>query len=625
MGVPLIALISLRCATDIESPSGPENTDPIANDDQATTSQGVPTTVTVTANDSDPDGNQIQLVRATLETSVPGGSITTNPDNGTITVDPGPSFVGTIEVLYDIVDDGFPPGFATGTLLVTVVAGNAPVAVDDQATTERGVPVVVDVLANDSDSDGGTLTVADPVFLGAQPAGSSVQVNEDQTLTIDPGPGFSGTLQVGYTVRDPTGLAASGRVTVTVVAPAPATSVRLDIVDDSGGPLGGAAAAFRIGQGAWMPLSETSPGRFDVDVPEGESQWGVTARVGDNSQTIEATTDEATSARMTFRNPSVMRVDFAFLWDGVDNLGNGVLGVLLHGLTGFVGSGGGANGASTIPQYPANQQDFLLIATDDGIPVGVDIVRDVTPMQGGTIDFSFTAAYQGGSMAVDPFSVPSGSSGSFLIAYTTGWGVAPVGSGTNTGGVAYTFPASQQDPAMDFYLARGAASTTGATSIHTMVTHPPAPAGFAQFAVPDDFFSTSPPVASANPTFTGLQSNAPNHQMFNLTLGRSGPGPAITRSYTLTQGWLDLSLAPAPATALISELATGYTVSDPTGLPGFEDFGFDSGNSVTWTVTQMSSNVTISDMFGARIVTGVPLIDGLSQTTRTAAGVYIVP
>jgi hypothetical protein len=621
LAILFLALFVARCSTGAGRSMGPGNNPPVANADQATTPQGTPATVTVTANDTDPDGHGVSLTGATLETPATGVSVTTNLENGTVTVDPGPSFTGTIEVSYEIIDDGSPPRTATGMLTVGVVAGNPPVTVDDQATTQQGVPVTVDVLANDSDPDGGSLTTVDPTFLGTQPAGSSVQVNGDGTLTIDPGPSFTGTFEVGYIARDPTGLEGAGKVTVTVVAPSPATSVRVDVVNDSGDPLAGVVAAIRLANGAWMPATETSPGRFDIDVPEGESRWGITARVGDVAQTIEATTAEAASARLTFRDMSAPLVNFGFSWNGADNLGTGVLGVLLNGLQGFVASGGGASGGGTVPQYPADPQDFGLVVTDDGVPVGARFVRDVTPTEGGTLDFSFTADDQGGSMAVDPFSVPAGFSGDFLISFTTGAANVPVGSGTSAGGVFYTLPSGQMDPATDYYVARGGAAMAGAGVSHTMVGQS---FNAMTFDLPGAVVYPAPAPASY-PTFTDLSSDDPDHQMFELNIGRSAPGPQLQWRLAVTQGWLDLAPSPAPPFASARALATSYTVPDPTGLPGFADFAFNSGDSMFWVVERVSSNTSLSEILSAPTALGVPLVDGLSQRFAGVNGAFTVP
>jgi hypothetical protein len=90
-----------------------------------------------------------------------------------------------------------------------------PVAQDDVATTPFATPVVIDVLANDSDPDGDPLTVESVTT----PANGTATINGDQTVTYTPNSGFSGTDSFGYTISDGQGHTASATVTVTVQAP----------------------------------------------------------------------------------------------------------------------------------------------------------------------------------------------------------------------------------------------------------------------------------------------------------------------------------------------------------------------------------------------------------------------
>jgi VCBS repeat-containing protein len=124
---------------------------------------------------------------------------------------------------------------ATATVQV-VVAGrnNAPVAAADAAAATSRAPIVISVLANDSDVDAGAVLT----LLEAQTAsrfGAAVAINPDGTLTYDPtasatlaalAPGAVRTDRFTYTITDEQGLRRSAWVTVTVtgVAPAPAAA-----------------------------------------------------------------------------------------------------------------------------------------------------------------------------------------------------------------------------------------------------------------------------------------------------------------------------------------------------------------------------------------------------------------
>jgi gliding motility-associated-like protein len=73
-----------------------------------------------------------------------------------------------------------------------------PVAVDDYDTTYVDIPVVIDILANDYDPDGGTLTAE----LCGGPYNGIAVINSDGTLTYTPYDGFTGDDFLCYYICD---------------------------------------------------------------------------------------------------------------------------------------------------------------------------------------------------------------------------------------------------------------------------------------------------------------------------------------------------------------------------------------------------------------------------------------
>jgi uncharacterized repeat protein (TIGR01451 family) len=104
-------------------------------------------------------------------------------------------------------------------------ANDPPVAVDDSDTTPEGTAVTINVLNNDSDPDGDTLTV-DSVTQGAH--GSVINNDDDVTYTHDAG--FSGIDSFTYTVSDGNGGTDTAAVTVTVTK----TLTRINAQIDTG-------------------------------------------------------------------------------------------------------------------------------------------------------------------------------------------------------------------------------------------------------------------------------------------------------------------------------------------------------------------------------------------------------
>ncbi|MDH3598775.1 MAG: cadherin-like domain-containing protein, partial [Candidatus Tectomicrobia bacterium] len=130
------------------------------------------------------------------------GNVTFTPDAGFTT--------GSSTATYTI-DNSL--GATSNPATITVTIANAPpVAADDTATTLVNNEVTVDVLANDSDADGDTLSV-DSV---TQPANGTVNINTDDTVTYTPHAGYTGSDTFTYTVSDGSGGTDSGSVTVTI-------------------------------------------------------------------------------------------------------------------------------------------------------------------------------------------------------------------------------------------------------------------------------------------------------------------------------------------------------------------------------------------------------------------------
>ena len=98
----------------------------------------------------------------------------------------------------------------TGTFTVTVL-NHAPVAVADAASTLENTSVTIPVLANDSDVDGGTLTVS----AVSSPAHGTASVGGGGVV-YHPASGFAGSDTFSYTVADGQGGTASAQVTVSV-------------------------------------------------------------------------------------------------------------------------------------------------------------------------------------------------------------------------------------------------------------------------------------------------------------------------------------------------------------------------------------------------------------------------
>lgn len=185
----------------------PVNDAPVANDDSGTTTANTPITFTAAqllGNDTDSEGDPLAIV------SVTGGAVL-HPD-GSVTFTPAPDFTGTTSFPYKVSDGSATP--TVGRVVVTVLPANdAPVAANDTVVARQDTPITYAasvLLGNDTDIDGGTLSIAS---VASGPGGTAV-LNADGTVTFTPDAGFAGNATFTYQVTD--GIATSTPATVTV-------------------------------------------------------------------------------------------------------------------------------------------------------------------------------------------------------------------------------------------------------------------------------------------------------------------------------------------------------------------------------------------------------------------------
>jgi hypothetical protein len=186
------------------------NDAPVANADSAVVAEDGTVNMAVLANDTDVDyGNTLSV---TAVTQGAHGAVAINPDK-TVKYTPAANYNGPDSFTYTVSDDH--GGSATATVTVTVTSVNdAPVAVANSATVAEDGTVDVNVLGNNTDADGDTLTIT-AVTQGAQGA---VAINPDKTVKYTPAANYSGPDSFTYTVSDGNGGSATGTVTITVTS-----------------------------------------------------------------------------------------------------------------------------------------------------------------------------------------------------------------------------------------------------------------------------------------------------------------------------------------------------------------------------------------------------------------------
>ncbi len=270
------------------------NTPPQADDDVAVTRANAPKDIFVLDNDSDPDEDE--LVVTTLAPTAQHGTVTCD-GLGECTYTPATDYTGPDSFDYSISDGN--GGTDTAQVSITVNANTPPQANADAGA--RSDQSIIDVLQNDEDDEGDTLTIVSvtpPSFGTAtiNPPGD----DDNQTITYSQTSNLGASDSFTYTISD--GLATS--TTTVTLDPCPAVASSLDH--------GGLVVSER-----WFMCSSilanaaTGPTTTVLPPFNGTSllltSGDVTEAPGPNDET-GAGQDNGTEGRGSF-DPSILRLD----------------------------------------------------------------------------------------------------------------------------------------------------------------------------------------------------------------------------------------------------------------------------------------------------------------------------
>lgn len=176
-------------------------------------------------NDTDPNDESISLISISQPdhgtTSIVNNKVEYTPDTG---------FSGTDSFIYTI--NNISGNFANGTVNITVNPVNhAPIANDDQFTTNEDQNIEINVLNNDVDSDNDSLTVEIQL-----PSSHGTLFTLNNIITYQPDDNYNGEDSFTYLISDTQGGTDSASVTITIneVNDAPiATNDREQVINDN--------------------------------------------------------------------------------------------------------------------------------------------------------------------------------------------------------------------------------------------------------------------------------------------------------------------------------------------------------------------------------------------------------
>ncbi|MCR9335754.1 tandem-95 repeat protein, partial [Vibrio alginolyticus] len=191
--------------------------------DKATVVEDTPTIIKVLGNDTFEGDDKV--VSLDTNNGPANGTVSVNPD-GSVTYTPNDNYHGTDSFTY-IVTSGGVSESTTVNVDVTPV-NDAPVANDDAATTQEDTAVTIDVLPNDTDIDGDTLSIQSASVPEAQ---GKVEIVNGK-LVFTPAENFNGDAKITYTVTDGS-LTDQATVNVTVNAVNDTPVVESNIADQT--------------------------------------------------------------------------------------------------------------------------------------------------------------------------------------------------------------------------------------------------------------------------------------------------------------------------------------------------------------------------------------------------------
>jgi len=236
------------------------NDGPAANADASGTGENSALTVNVVGNDTDPDSADTLTV--TSASAPPGKGIASVVGNQ-VRFDPGAAFdhlaqgaTENVVVTYSI-SDGH-GGSSTSTLTITVTGTNdGPTANADTAGGGENQVLTINVLANDTDPDDGTVLT---VTAASAPSGKGTASVVGNQVQFNPGTDFDHLAQgvtenvvVNYTMQDEHGATSTSSVTITVTGTndtpvAQAASNSLDEDTSVSGNVGATNVARAVGK-----------------------------------------------------------------------------------------------------------------------------------------------------------------------------------------------------------------------------------------------------------------------------------------------------------------------------------------------------------------------------------------
>jgi len=183
---------------------------PVAQDDNALTSEDQPISIDILANDNDPDGD-LDPTSVIVTVQPVNGTVAIDPVTGEATYSPDENFHGQDVFTYQVCDSEGVCDEASVAITVLPV-DDPPVANDQSLTAEEDTPLPLTVTATDPDGD--TLTFS----ILSNPTNGTISGFDPATgeLIYTPDEDYHGPDTFTFEACDPDGLCDTGTVTIMV-------------------------------------------------------------------------------------------------------------------------------------------------------------------------------------------------------------------------------------------------------------------------------------------------------------------------------------------------------------------------------------------------------------------------
>ena len=225
---PRLVLLSLLAALGLAAQATPAFAaldvgvaPPVAIDDAATVKTLTTIHIRVLDNDTDADGDFLEITSPTVETDTAHGTVICDFDLCSYTSDA--EYLGPDGFDYTVSDGN--GGTDVGHVSITVGTNTPPVAADDEAEVRAGAPRTIPVLANDLDPDGDPLEVTTPAPTAAH---GTVACEETGECLYTPAPGYLGEDGFDYAISDGNGGIDTAHVSILVAENTPPEAINDD-------------------------------------------------------------------------------------------------------------------------------------------------------------------------------------------------------------------------------------------------------------------------------------------------------------------------------------------------------------------------------------------------------------